>query len=200
MSGFLKRMSARVGAPAGTDALIFDAALMNREFAKVPGIASVSLKNTTADSVEGPLVISRVDRFLNGFSSAGKPLSFVDWKQSATGGSLAIRIDSGTGPGLLKLAPPFIAVYLTALMAPIATGESLGRDEYLLLASSVYGKGIADEIRGSALSFSIDFPGPVSGIAGGTFKGSRAEFKIPLLDLLVLDKPLVYDVRWTAAR
>lgn len=199
-SGLLKRLAALSGSAAGTDALIFDAALMNREFAKVPAIASVTLKNTAADSVEGPLVISRVDRFLNGFSSAGKPLSFVDWKQSETGGSFAIRIDSGTGPDLLKLAPRFASLYLTALMAPIATGEKLGRDEYLLLMSSVYGKGTADEITESVLAFSIDFPGPVSGVAGGTFSGNRAEFKIPLLDLLVLDRPLVYDVRWTAPR
>jgi hypothetical protein len=42
----------------------------------------------------------------------------------------------------------------------------------------------------------IDFPGPVQSAQGGTFSGRRAEFNIPLLDILVLETPLSYEIRW----
>jgi hypothetical protein len=81
-------------------------------------------------------------------------------------------------------------------MAPLATGEVLSRAEYLDLVASVYGRPVADEIAGGRIRASIDFPGPVGAVRGGTFSGKRAEFDIPLLDLLVLEQPLNCEVTW----
>jgi hypothetical protein len=67
------------------------------------------------------------------------------------------------------------------------------------MVSTVYGKGIADEIAQSAIRASIEFPGPVQSVRGGTFSGSRADFTIPLLDMLVLETPLSYEAVWKQA-
>ena len=101
---------------------------------------------------------------------------------------------------MLLLISPDLLDYLSALMAPIVTGEVIGRDAYLELVASVYGKAIADEIRGARFLLNLGFPGPVESVAGGTGKGSHAEFSISLTDLLVLDSPLHYKVRWTPWR
>jgi hypothetical protein len=81
-------------------------------------------------------------------------------------------------------------------MAPIATGEVLTKAEYFALVSSIYGPAVADEIQSGAIHASIRFPGPISAVKGGSWSGSRAEFDIPLADLLVLETPLVYEVQW----
>jgi hypothetical protein len=81
-------------------------------------------------------------------------------------------------------------------MAPIATGENLNKAEYLELVASMYNKAISDEISGSRIRASIDFPGAITGVKGGTFSGRRADFDISLLDLLILETPLVYEVQW----
>jgi hypothetical protein len=91
---------------------------------------------------------------------------------------------------------PDIASYLEALMAPIATGEELGKAEYLRLVTSIYNRAISDEIALSRIRAAIDFPGPITNVRGGNFSGRRAEFDIPLLDILVLDTPLSYEVQW----
>jgi hypothetical protein len=87
-------------------------------------------------------------------------------------------------------------MYLSALMAPIATGEALTKPEYLALVTSVYGKAIADEISSSSIRASVNFPGAIQRIKGGTYSGRRADFDIPLLDILVLETPLSYEVVW----
>jgi hypothetical protein len=72
----------------------------------------------------------------------------------------------------------------------------LSREEYLALVSSLYGQAVADEISQGSIRASISFPGPISAVKGGTWTGNRAGFDIPLADLLVLETPLVYEVRW----
>jgi hypothetical protein len=68
--------------------------------------------------------------------------------------------------------------------------------EYLELVSTIYSKAISDEIAASRIRASIDFPGTVTAARGGTFSGRRADFDIPLLDLLVLETPQTYEVTW----
>jgi hypothetical protein len=81
-------------------------------------------------------------------------------------------------------------------MAPIATGEALTKAEYLGLVASVYGKAVAEEISRGSIRAIVDFPGPVSAVRGGTSSGKQAVFTVPLPDLLVLEKPLIYEVSW----
>jgi hypothetical protein len=161
---------------------------------RAPGLASVSFRNTAPAAIEGPIKISRIDDFLASGGAGG----FIRFEQAAgkTGGTCTIHLDRDMSPKMLALLSPEIAVYLEALMAPLATGEAMSKAEYLELVGSVYSKGIADEMAQSVFSASIDFPGTVQSVKGGTFSGRRAEFKIPLLDLLVLETPLNYSVIW----
>jgi len=156
------------------------------------GNVSASLKNTAPASVEGAIQISNISRFL----AVGDRGGFIEFEQGRTGGRCGISISRDNGPVILGLLSPEIADYLNALMAPLATGEELSKTEYLELVSSVYSKAISDEISGSRIRASIDFPGSVTSVKGGTFSGKRANFDIPLLDLLVLETPMSYEVKW----
>jgi hypothetical protein len=101
-----------------------------------------------------------------------------------------------TGPQILGLIAPDVALYLSALMAPIATGEAMSKADYLFLVGSVYGRAIADEISKAVINASIVFPGQVQCARGGIFSGRTAEFAIPLIDFLVLEIPINYEVVW----
>jgi hypothetical protein len=136
--------------------------------------------------------ISRIGDFL----SATDGRSFIAFEQGQSGGRCGININRENGPVVLELLSSEISGYLNALMAPIATGESLSKTEYLELVASFYNRAISDEIAGSRIRASLEFPGTVSSVRGGTFSGRRAEFDIPLVDLLVLETPLRYEVNW----
>jgi len=199
------RMTALIGglaaasgtAQPGSSNVLIDGPAIAASMSLAPGIDSVSLNNIAPAAIQGPIKISRITDFLTG----GKRLSvrspdFITFTQSKGGGRCAINIDRYSGPKILGLISPEIGDYLAALMAPLATGETLTKAEYLTLVGSVYGKSITDEISQAFIRAYIDFPGQVQSAKGGTFSGRRAEFAIPLLDILVLEKPLSYEVVW----
>lgn len=187
----IQRLTAAAGAPKA-GAFILDGTAISASMSKAPGIASVSFKNTAPAAMEGPLRISKINDFLAGGSNEG----FITFTQERSGGRCKISIIRENGPYLLSFLSPEIEDYLNALMAPIATGEDLSKTEYLGEVTTVYSKALSDEIAGSRIRASIDFPGSVTSVKGGTFSGRRASFDVPLLDLLVLDKPVVFEVEW----
>jgi len=187
--------------PGSNDALILDGSAISASMSSAPGVASVALKNIAPAAIQGPVQISRVSDFLakskiGGRTQTSKSPSFVVFQQGKAGGRCVVNLNRDSGPEILGLISPEVGEYLAALMAPLATGEALTKAEYLTLVGSVYGKGIADEISKAQVRTYIDFPGTVQGVRGGTFSGRRVELAIPLLDILVLEKPVIYDVTW----
>ena len=190
MAALISRLSSAAGGQASGK--ILDGPAIARSMSAAPGVASVSFANTAPAAIEGPVRISRVGDFL----AAGNRAAFITFTQGSSGGRCVITISRETSPEILSLFSSDIVGYLEALMAPLATGEKITKSEYLSLVTSVYNKPISDEISGSRIHASIDFPGPVTSVKGGTFSGRRAVFDIPLLDLLVLETPLSYEAAW----
>jgi hypothetical protein len=186
--------SLREFAGYGSGENVIDGGDISRSMAASPGVAAASFRNRGPAAIEGPVTISRIADFL---APAGAASGFITLETVGGGLSrLTISLNRESGPGMLALLSPDIGDYLSALMAPLATGEELGKAEYLELVGAIYSGAVADEIsRGSIRAF-IDFPGGVVSVKGGAFSGKRAEFVIPLVDLLVLETPLVYEVTW----
>ncbi|MDR1870138.1 MAG: hypothetical protein LBQ82_09160 [Treponema sp.] len=190
MASLVRSLSAAAGQ---TDRPILDGPAIAKSMSDASsGNVSATLRNTSPASVEGTIKISNISRFL----AVGDVGGFITFKQGSSGGNCEIKIDLDNGPVLLSVLSPEISDYLNALMAPLATGEKLRKPEYLELVVSVYSKAISDEIASSRIRASIDFPGVVTSVKGGTFSGKKASFDIPLLDLLVLETPLSYEVKW----
>lgn len=174
------------------DGPVLDGPAISRSMSDAPGIASVSLRNTNPSAIEGTVKVSKISEFL----SAGYNRSFITFDQGNAGGRCEITVNRANGQTILEMLSPEISDYLHALMAPIATGETLSKSEYLDLVASFYNKAISDEIAGSRLRASVDFPGNITAVRGGTYSGKRAEFDIPLVDLLVPNTPVSLEVRW----
>jgi len=193
MSALIGRFAALSGT-AKPGAPLLDGPSLAASMSRAPGIASVSFANKTPSSIEGPVKISRINDFL----SSGRTSGFITYEQknSAGEGHCTVNLNIASGPQILSLISPEVSMYLNALMAPIATGEAMTKSEYLILVGSVYGKVIADEISGSTIRASVNFPGAIQRVKGGTFTGRKADFEIPLLDILVLETPLSYEVVW----
>jgi len=190
MSALIRSLSAAGGQ---RDGAVLDGPAFAQSMSSAPGVAYVAFTNTGPAAIEGSVRISHISEFLSVVGGRG----FITFEQRASsGGRCEIHIDRATSPAILELFSSEIADYLGALMAPIATGEELNKQEYLELVTSFYNRAISEEIASSRIRASIGFPGQVNSVRGGTFSGRRANFDIPLLDLLVLETPLVYEVTW----
>jgi hypothetical protein len=200
VSVFIRALSGFSGAQ--TEAPIPDAGLITLSLAEAPGIAGAFFRNTGPESFEGTIRVSRIDEFLA--VSGGKSRNFITLEESKSGGRpsgrLAINLDFESAVEILPLFSEEIRDYLTTTLAPVALGEKQSKADYLKDVAFFFGRAdgpvIAAEIAAAKIGISVEFPGPVTAAEGGTFSGRRAEFSVPLLDLLVLDTPLRYEVRW----
>jgi len=185
MASLIRSFSRAGGQTTGP---VLDAPAITQSMSRAPGVASVNFRNTSDSALEGQVRISHINNFLsaNGFS-------FINFQQN---GRCVINININNGPVICSLLSQEITGYLEALMAPIATGERLTKSQYLDEVAMFYNRAVSDEIAGSRIIVSIDFPGVITNVRGGTYSGRRANFDIALLDLLVLETPLTYEVTW----
>jgi len=176
------------------DALILDGPAIAKSISDASfKDADAVFKNTSPSAIEGRINIFNINRLFLAAKGAEK---FVIFEQGKNGGKCVFIIDLESGSVLLNSTSPEIAAYLNVLMAPIATGEEMTKAEYLALVSSIFSKAVSDEIASSKINISIGFPGQVTSATGGTIKGKTAVYEIPLLDILVLETPLTYEVNW----
>ncbi|MDR1353113.1 MAG: hypothetical protein LBK05_07510 [Treponema sp.] len=178
---------------------VIDGPAIARSLAAAPGVSAAALENTGPAAVRGTMRIGSLDEFLavpgrsgSGGAAAGNlPLLRYD-----PAGTLLIHLDRGTGPLVLSLLSEEVNAYLSALLAPVATGESLTRAEYLGLVATIYGRPIADEIASATVEVSLEAPRAVTFIRGGSARGRTARFSLSLPELLVLEQPIDYEISW----
>jgi hypothetical protein len=188
--------SGGAGNAAAASAPILDAAALSRSLRAAPGVASAELRNSGQERIEGTVTVNRIgDLLASDSTGAGRFITYTAPTPSAPG-RLSVRMDRNAAPAILARLSPEGAAYLSALMAPAATGEALSKTEYLALVESIYGKGVAGEIAAGRVSAAITLPGQVASVKGGASSGREARFDIPLLDILVLETPLDYEITW----
>jgi hypothetical protein len=170
---------------------ILNADTINRSLAAASGIKSASLKNTGSETLEGNITISNVGDFL-----LSEKNMFITYNEGADSSSITIVLDRNSAPLIISRLSPEVGEYLSALMAPVALGEYMPAKEYLSLVAMIYGSPLADEIAAARIRASLEFPRPVTSVTGGSSNGKRVDFDIPLLDILVLEQPLRYEVNW----
>jgi hypothetical protein len=182
---------------AAASAPVLDGPALSRSLSRAPGIASANLRNQTPDRIAGAVKISRITDLLNaGGTSAIASRIFRYTPAGTDPAQLAIRLDRSIGPRAVPQLSAEAADYLSALMAPVVTGEALTKTEYRALVASIYGEGIAAEISAAKITVALTLPGQVVSSKGGVFQGRTVNFVFPLIDLLALETPLDCDVRW----
>lgn len=114
--------------------------------------------------------------------------------------SLTLNLSPATLRALYASMDEQTKSYVDLFMAPVFTGEQMSGDEYTALIASLYGRALADEIAGASMDITLTAPKGEK-VASCTkddakLTGRRAQFSIPLLDLLVLEAPQTYRITW----
>jgi len=189
MASMIRALAAAGGQ---TDMPVLDGPGIAESMASAPGIESVTFRNTFSTSIDGQIRVSKIGEFLSSADGDG----FITFEQTPGGSRIGITINHSNGSDILEKLSPDISNFLEALMAPVVTGEEMNKDDYLELVATFYNRAISEEIADSKIRASIEFPGNITNVRGGTFSGRRANFDVPLIDLLVLEMPLSYEVTW----
>ena len=182
----------RVSSFLGTDdAPVLDGPAIGRSMASAPGVRNVSFINISPSALEGVISLSSAGEFL-----ASGNVRFIEFSEGPESSSIIITLNRESAPELISRLSPEVEEYLSVLMAPAVLGERTTRQEYLDLISMVYGRPMADEIAAGRILVRIEFPRPLTAVKGGIARERHAEFDIPLVDILVLEQPISYEIRW----
>ena len=174
---------------------VLDGPAIAQSMAAAPGIRSVSLRNTGPSSLDGAISISNIGDFLASGVAGDRFITYIEGRGPGNS-SIVIILDRNSAPALISRLSPEIEENLSAFLAPIVLGETITRQEYLDLLASVYGRPLANEVAAARILARIQFPRPPTTVRGGIAAGRFAEFDISLVELLVLETPLRYEVIW----
>jgi hypothetical protein len=206
-------VAALISAVSGNAASVLDAKIIAQSIRNAQGVKSVSMRNITPSSIEGSVSVSQANDFLaipgGAAQPGGQTRRLITYEQTAGGGGrLSIALNRATAPQFVNLLSPDVGDYLSCLLSPGLTTDwqyIQTKAEYIRQLKATYntlrnnrglGNTLVSELESATVTLALDFPGIVRSVQGGTFSGKRAEFVVPVIDLLTLEKPLAYEVAW----
>lgn len=183
---------------------LFDPTKTKTLLEKSKTVSVVSIDSSNKNKIKMKLafkpleqVVDEGDRLL-GHEVQKQIRNVMDLKVAKNGVKTAIlHLDKDNFGSLVNVIPPE-AQPLVAIFAP--PGYKVDRDEYLealklnfIAYDSEY---IGEEIMKSKLRMKIRFEGELISATGGVLKGKMLNVEVPLMDLLLLEKPFEFEVKF----
>lgn len=164
-----------------------------------------NLYNTTSASAIGSMKIGPNGYFIDfDFSSLEKLLSELNKKEDQSifrivkRGSLTslnFYLDINNYPQLVKMVP-FLADPNFETFGPLYN-EGMSEQEYLEMISYILGEEGPNAIDESIISLRVTLPKIISNYSNGVKESPNSiRFDIPLIDFLLLAKPITFSVSW----
>ncbi len=172
---------------------MFDLIEIKKGFSKRQGITVVRAVSPNPDVLEVDLAYKALkDVFTN--DKAVKDAGVAQISEADGKKTLKLHLDKKNYEGLSAVFPPLADPVLTG-MGPQAE-DTVTEEEYLQMIEFSLGAEGPALLKKSFVTLTIKPEGGVISQTGGTVSGGAAVFKIPLLSILVLEKPLDYSVTY----
>ena len=194
----LRRLSASAsparGAQVGAAAPLFDLKSIRASIAARPELGLIELSQPTPESVKGAIFVKSLERFAKSPDLADSgALSYATGPGWA---ELEIRLERGNSAALTALLPGVDPYLLDALSPPALEEEGVSAAEYRAMLKSVLGEKAMPAMDAAAIGISLTAPNTVLASEGGALEGQTLKARIPMLDALVLEKPVELRLRW----
>jgi hypothetical protein len=173
---------------------LFDVEATRKALAETEGLRLLSLSAADADSLALTLDIADLQSFVSGpriaDSGAVSLSSGTGWKE------LRVRLARGAAAPLAGLLPGLDPDLVEALSPPALDPEPISRAEYRRMLAGIIGEKAVVSLEGATMTLRLSAPGAVLASSGGKLEGQTLVVAIPALDLLVLEKPIEFTLRW----
>ncbi len=170
---------------------VFDAPSIRRDFQARPGVTVLKAETPTGSSLDLELGFDSLQDGLRsqGALEAAGAITVADNGESTT---LRLRLDRSTYGQLVSLFPP-LKDPMVQQLGPQGTG-TVAESDYLEMIRFSMGDAAPGLLRKSFFTLTVRPEGQIVSQAGGTMGDGAVVFRIPVLRLLVLDRPLEYSV------
>jgi hypothetical protein len=186
-------LQAVTGIAPAADGSIFDVPKLQKEFAARPGLTVKKIASPSPDVLETEIGFRSVEEVYGSVESVKKSGLLL---YTVAGGqkSLKVHIDR---KNFKELAAVFPAMNSAAFegIAP-QEQDAITEAEYLDMIKFTLGPDGPEALKGSFIDLVVKPEGTIVSQTGGTAKNGSVTFRIPLIRLLLLDKPLDYALVW----
>jgi hypothetical protein len=186
---YLQDLSEVNGAAAKDKGRIFDVEEIRKGFASRPEVTLRRIESASPERLEMELEFRSIEKL---FAAPEKPQTILTLKKDAEGTTLHAHLDRKNFSQLLELAP-FLKNPLFEGLGPQENDDAT-EAEYLELIDLALGEGGSAALKASVIETTIAVKGKVVAQSGGSLVNGGVQFRIPLLRVLLLDKPLDYSL------
>ena len=179
------------GAGPLKDGRVFDAPSIRKDFQARPGVAVLKAETPTTSSLDLDLGFDSLQDALRSQGALGAvgAITVADNGGSTT---LKLRLDRSTWGQLVSLFPP-LRDPIVQQLGPQGTGK-VTESDYLEMIRFSMGDTAPGLLKKSFFTLTVRPEGQIVSQAGGTLGDGAVVFRIPVLRVLVLDRPLEYSV------
>jgi hypothetical protein len=181
------------GTAPAPDGSIFDVKKLQQELAARPGLTVKKVASPSPDVLEVELAYRSVEE-VYGSVEAVKKSGLVLYSEAGGQKSLKVHIDRKNFKELSSVFPGMN----NAAFEGIAPQEqdTITESEYLDMIQFTLGPDGPAALKGSFIDLVVKPEGAIVSQTGGTVTNGSVTFRIPLIRLLLLDKPLDYALVW----
>jgi hypothetical protein len=176
------------------DAPLFDEGRARKAAAGLPGLSLVSMSTPSPDSLLLVLETGELGALLARPDLASSGAAVLSKGQGWT--ELRIHLERGKIAPLLALFPGLDPDLVDSLSPPALDPDPVSRAEYRLVLSRLLGEKAALALDSATIALRLEAPRAVLASAGGRLSGRTLSLDLPVLDLLVLEKPVDFSLRW----
>ena len=196
-------LSARVRQIGGISAkaALFNAPGLKEEFAGRKTILLVDVSSPSLDSLTSVIWVPDIQA-LSGDRSL-VPEGMIGFKTLPAAGNqgaqreLSVSLTKANAAAAFSLFPGIDKKLIDSLSPPALEKDSITAEEYRMnLESVIIGKKAMPAFDACALNITITAPKTILSSNGGNAQGQTFKVKIPLFDLLTLEKPVYFALRW----
>jgi hypothetical protein len=180
--------------PSAQDAPIFDQAAIRKSIAYRPYLSLTELSSPDPDSIRLVVHARSLQELADAPDLKGSGLIVVT--RDAGWAECRFHLERGNAKALSHLFPGIDPAFMDALSPPALDEDPVSEDDYRTMLRSLFGEKTMPALDGAAVALAITVPGAVINSGGGSLSGSTLSVKIPLLQALVLGKPIDFWIRW----
>jgi hypothetical protein len=169
----------------------FDAESIRKDFESRPGITVTKAATPSNDAMDLELEFDSIQHVFTQDESL-KNSAALAYSESGGKKTISLHVDRSNYPQLARTFP-LLASPAFAAFGPQAN-DATTDDEYLEMVRFSIGDDAPALLKKSFITLTLDPEGEILSQSGGEITGGAVVFRIPLLRLLVLDKPLDYSV------
>lgn len=182
-------------------AYLFDTQKLNEEFSGRTSIFLVDVSTPSTDSLTSVIWIPDISAFVSDKSLV--PEGMVSLRSIPASGTepgkkeLAIHLTRENAAKAYSIFPGIDGKLLDSLSPPALDKEPISAADYRMnLETVIIGKKSMPAFDACFLDISITAPKTIASAKGGSVQGQVFKARIPLFDLLTLEKPITLSFSW----